>query len=384
MSDLFKILFFAGAVQSILLAIGLGLRKENSSANKFLIVILILFGFNLFKLFIDESGLYRSFPYFLYSDISVALLYGPLFFFYVRALTGGNKWSKKDTLHFIPFVVHFLLYLPVYFLDSDTKIMAYESYLANGFGRSYQPLLTYGMKAVQYFAYLVLCISIIKRYKNEIKDHLSNTYRTDLSWLLKLFYVNAGFIVFLFVSLVFHSARFFTMPHDFSRVSYLWDMVIILTLSIMALKQSPVFHPNKIIVEKDSSKNSQENKYGASKLEKETIDSVMDELLEFMEKEKPYLDPDLTVTTLGEKISLQRHIISQVINSGLNENFHSFINKYRVEEVKKMLQDKTHKNKTILEVAFLAGFNSKSHFNNCFRKNTGMTPKDYRKRSKIS
>jgi AraC-like DNA-binding protein len=383
MSDLFKILFFAGSIQSILLAIGLGLRKENSSANKFLIMILVLFGFNLFKLFIDESGLYRSFPYLLYSDISVALLYGPLFFFYVRALTGGKKWSKKDLLHLIPFIVHLLLYLPVYFLDSETKIKAYESYLANGFGHSYQPLITYGMKAVQYFAYLVLCVSIIKRYKDEIKDYLSNTYRTDLSWLLKLFCVNAGFIVFLFLSLILHSVRIFTMSHDFSRVSYLWDMVIILIFSIMALKQSPVFHPPEIRIEKDLPEDPQEKKYGASRLEKETINSVMKELLEFMEKEKPYLDPELTVTNLGERMSLQRHIISQVINSGLNENFYSFINRYRIEEVKKMFGDPAFRNKNILEIAFLAGFNSKSHFNMSFKKFTGLTPKEFRSKSPL-
>jgi len=383
MSDLFKILFFAGAIQSILLAIGLGLRKENSSANKFLIAILVLFGFNLFKLFIDESGLYRSFPYLLYSDISVALLYGPLFFFYARALTGGKKWSLKDMLHLIPFAVHFLLYLPVYFLDNETKIKAYEHYLANGFGRSYQPLITYGMKAVQYFAYLVLCISIIKKYKEKIRDHLSNTYRTDLSWLLKLFYVNAGFIGFLFLSLIFHSVRLFTMSHDFSRVSYLWDMVMILIFSIMALKQSPVFHPPEIRIEKDMPEEPQENKYGASRLEKETVDSVMKELLDFMEKEKPYLDPELTVTALGERMSFQRHIISQVINSGLNENFYSFINRYRIEEVKKMFSDPAFRNKNILEIAFLAGFNSKSHFNMSFKKLTGLTPKEYRSKGPL-
>jgi AraC-like DNA-binding protein len=383
MSDLFKILFFAGSIQSILLALGLGLRKENTSANKFLIVILSLFGFNLFKLFIDESGLYKDFPYLLYSDISIALLYGPLFYFYVRSLTGGKKWCAGDVVHLIPFFVHLLLYLPVYFLDSEAKIKAYENYLSSGFGRSYQPLITYGMKAVQYFAYLVMCITVLRKYKDKIKDHLSSTYKTDLSWLLKIFYVNAGFIIFLLVSLILHSLGFFTMTHGFSRVSYLWDMVIILILSIMALKQSPVFHPSEIRIDQNVKEDPEEHKYGASRLEKETIDSVMKELLEFMETEKPYLDPDLTVTTLGEKISIQRHILSQVINSGLNENFYSFINKYRVEEVKVLLSKKNNKNKTILEIAFLAGFNSKSHFNGCFRKTTGMTPKEYRKKVQI-
>ena len=78
MNDLFSYLFLIGAIQSAALGIGLGLRRENSVANRYLLVILGLFAFNFIKLFIDESGLYRNFSALIYSDASIALLYGPL------------------------------------------------------------------------------------------------------------------------------------------------------------------------------------------------------------------------------------------------------------------------------------------------------------------
>ncbi|HSW60715.1 MAG TPA: AraC family transcriptional regulator [bacterium] len=380
MSTGFTIIFLIGAVQSALLATGLALRKENSVANRYLIVILGLFVFNFIKLFVDESGIYKNFSLLIYADASIALMYGPLFYFYVRALIKKTSFCVKDLLHFIPFIVHFLIIIPAYFLDHDAKVRAYETFLTYGFTRSYQPLLTYGMKIIQYLSYLILCIIMIRKYKNEIKDHLSNTYRTDLSWLINLFFVNAGFLLMLFTALILHATGFFTMNHHFTRVSYLWDMVLIFTFSIMALRQSPVFQvPENIVENSNKTQSDETDKYGSARLEKDTIDSVLKELVEYVEKDKPYLDPELTVSTLGEKISLPRHIISQVINSGLKINFYSFINSYRIEEAKKMFENPAYKDKNIIEIAYLAGFTSKSHFNLSFKKATGLTPKEFRK-----
>lgn len=132
MSLTFSVIFLLGAVQSAILAAGLYSRRDNSASNRYLIAILALFTFNLFKLFIDESGLYRDFPYLIYSDASIALLYGPLFYFYVRALTKKKSFSKPDILHFIPFLVHFAIIFPAYLLEPDIKIASYEKFIASG------------------------------------------------------------------------------------------------------------------------------------------------------------------------------------------------------------------------------------------------------------
>ena len=58
-------------------------------------------------------------------------------------------------------------------------------------------------------------------------------------------------------------------------------------------------------------------------------------------------------------------------------NFNDFVNKYRVEEVKKAFDNGDHKKSTLLGIAFDCGFNSKATFNRAFKKNTGLSPKDY-------
>lgn len=66
------------------------------------------------------------------------------------------------------------------------------------------------------------------------------------------------------------------------------------------------------------------------------------------------------------------------INIEKNRNFHNFINDYRIEEAKKILQDKNYSDTNILNIAFKSGFQSKSVFNRVFKQITGQSPKDYR------
>ncbi|MBI3787081.1 MAG: helix-turn-helix transcriptional regulator [Ignavibacteriales bacterium] len=101
-------------------------------------------------------------------------------------------------------------------------------------------------------------------------------------------------------------------------------------------------------------------------------------LLAFMEEKKPYLNEGLTLTELAKQVGMSRNQLSFVINSGIGDSFYTFINKYRVEEAKRLIADPKNANFTILSLAFEAGFPSKSSFHNVFKKLTGLTPTEYR------
>ena len=95
-----------------------------------------------------------------------------------------------------------------------------------------------------------------------------------------------------------------------------------------------------------------------------------------MEKDKPYLNPDFNIGELADKLSVPSHYISQVLNQGLHLNFYHFVNRYRMEESKKILTEKGEK-KTVLEILFETGFNSKSTFNRIFKQYTGVNPTEF-------
>jgi AraC-like DNA-binding protein len=97
-----------------------------------------------------------------------------------------------------------------------------------------------------------------------------------------------------------------------------------------------------------------------------------------MENEKPFIDGDLTIQKLAEKLSIPANHLSQTINERLGQTFSDFVNSYRVEAAKRKLVDPAFRHLSVLGIAEAVGFNSKSSFNSVFKKHTKMTPSEFR------
>ena len=120
-------------------------------------------------------------------------------------------------------------------------------------------------------------------------------------------------------------------------------------------------------------------KYSNSGLSKEAIAIIQLTLKKVTEEQKPYLNPELTINDLAALIKCNRHHLSQVLNESLKSSFYDYINFYRVEEAKQLLLNTGKDNHKIASIAYDAGFNSLSTFNDIFRKYTGTTPSQFRK-----
>jgi AraC-like DNA-binding protein len=98
-----------------------------------------------------------------------------------------------------------------------------------------------------------------------------------------------------------------------------------------------------------------------------------------MNQHKPYLDPEITLIDLSRKVNIPSRSLSEVINTSFRQNFYDFINSYRIGESERLFATDNDPHLTILEVLYAVGFNSKSSFNSAFKKQTGMTPTQYRR-----
>ena len=98
----------------------------------------------------------------------------------------------------------------------------------------------------------------------------------------------------------------------------------------------------------------------------------------FVTRERPYLDPDLTLPALARKLGLGDKELSYVLNAGLGVGYTDYVNGLRVEEAKRRLRDPAHAEAAVLEVALGAGFASKATFNRVFKRATGQTPTAFR------
>ncbi len=118
-------------------------------------------------------------------------------------------------------------------------------------------------------------------------------------------------------------------------------------------------------------------KYEKTYLESGKAEEYLKRLVRLMKRDKPYLNPNITIKTLAREMGVPSYHLSQVINDRLGKNFFDFINEYRIGEAKRKLVD-PELGETILQVAYSVGFNSNAAFSRVFKKHTGMTPRQYK------
>jgi ligand-binding sensor domain-containing protein/AraC-like DNA-binding protein len=124
-------------------------------------------------------------------------------------------------------------------------------------------------------------------------------------------------------------------------------------------------------------------KYKGSPLTPQYAEECINKLRHLMEVDKVYCHTDVSLQLLAEKLSLSSHLLSQILNEQLNRNFWDYINSYRIEEAKRILQSPGGAQQKIVTVAFDVGFNTTVAFYNAFKKYTDMTPSQFKKKSKI-
>tara|TARA_R110002050_G_scaffold16609_2_gene50102 strand:- start:5067 stop:6854 length:1788 start_codon:yes stop_codon:yes gene_type:complete len=122
-----------------------------------------------------------------------------------------------------------------------------------------------------------------------------------------------------------------------------------------------------------------QEKIKAALLDDETASNYSNTLLTYMTEEQPFLSPDLSLRSLAERIEIHPNQLSWLLNDRLGKNFNQFINHFRVEYFKELAVDEANSHISLIGLAYESGFNSKTVFNTYFKKEVGMTPKEFLK-----
>ena len=131
----------------------------------------------------------------------------------------------------------------------------------------------------------------------------------------------------------------------------------------------------EVISEQQSS--TVEEKYKTNRLTEEECKELHKKLVAYVEKEKPYINPDLKMGDLASALDTSSHSLSYLLNQYLNQSYYDFINEYRVTQFKKMVADSQYSRYTLTALAELCGFSSRASFFRSFKKSTGVTPNEY-------
>lgn len=338
-------------------------------------------------------------------DFCVFLL-GPFLYQYVRILTRRKPLGAVLWLHLIPSGLVLALQILFHLLPAGAKHTA----LANEPETQGQVDVFTVAAAIQILAYLAAALLLLREYAQVLKQSYSSLEKRSFVWLRNLLLVNGGLWVVWAI-------RVATNNGTATALDYLGFPVAGYILAAFALRAPEIFSspedggaapsiveaepatpaPQATVPQEEREETRAETtelpslpesvdsaapgKYQKSRLPEAILSRYQAKLEKLMSEKKVYLDDDLTLPQLAERLAVPQHHLSQLLNERLGVNFFDYVNRQRVNEIKQLLRDPNRADQSILDLAFEAGFRSKSSFNSIFKRATGYSPSVYRKLS---
>jgi AraC-like DNA-binding protein len=311
----------------------------------------------------------------------VGLVIGPIIYYYLKTQINTDfQFTRQDFKHFIPYCVYFIYHLSI-FLMGKNVVAWWDTVFHTPF--HINDITSYA-EIISACIYVVASWRLYQKYLRWLPIERSDTegvrfdwYRHFL-WAIVLAVVSAlgFFIVGLWIPLSF------------------WDIwiqrvivaAVIYYISFAGYVQAQprhlVFYEKKGGNEPFSDLAIVENNVATEsktepKIDLQELEKWKTKIENVMKHDKLFLNSELTLSELSDKLNSHNSLISNVINTAFQKNFNDFVNEFRVNVFKEKINDPKLKNLTLLAIAFDCGFNSKSTFNRAVKKATGQMPSEF-------
>ncbi len=377
--NIWAIIILFGAAQGLFLALYLFAKPQNRDANKWLALLLTVISLHLIEYAADIAGVTLQYPVFIAITYPLLFCVGPFYYIYCRYLLDKNyNTNFKSVLHFLPSLIVLLMMMPFYSMANEDKISFITGLSTNGTIKIPTGQLVFmGAHVVQTVAYIFAAYKFIGKKEEELKN-----FSSDVFVLKKLEWLNAFSLYFsIYLLLYFILVVLLTFINSF-QIQLDYILLLITSLSIYAIGYSAISNPEifKAIPEFELQSFELDKKTPVNESRNSNqFPELKEKLLKYMDSNKPYLKSDLKISELADSLTVPYYQLSQLINDEFLVNFYDFINKYRVEEAKKLLIEDRN-NYKILAIAYEVGFNSKATFNRVFKKFTELTPSEFKEK----
>jgi AraC-like DNA-binding protein len=329
------------------------------------------------------------------------LAYGPLLYISARTFVKSSLSRMRSLAHLIPFFASSLVYLTL-IAGGELKI------ISNNFIINYTSYFQWFVVA-SLIVYSLSVKKLLHSHKKGLREY------TDGSSKIKSKLINniatvlvAGIVTGIITGIFFELTQLFKSPlRDFHLRVLPYACFAIIPVLILQYKleqkfakplaeianqmketlvvpisQAPPMLPAATVVRVELPTTVPAavvaKRYEKSSLDEPTMDAYERSLNKYVEKTKIFLNTELSLEELALQVKMPKHHLTQLLNDRIKKNFYSYINEYRIQEAITRLKN-VKSDVNILSLAYDCGFNSKSSFNNYFKKVTGFTPSAYRK-----
>ncbi|HWB26485.1 MAG TPA: ABC transporter permease [Chitinophagaceae bacterium] len=343
--SLYDVLFFTMIIVGMTFALLLGFVKTvNRSANRFLALALVAMILWMARVLAIDIRLNTYLPHWDWLPMQFLLALGPLLYFYVLKITRPQyKFCGKDLLHFAPVVL-------------EQVMQAFQQL------NSLLQLFIF----ISVITYLRQSYKLILQFYTRQPIVMMDRSRLEFRWLRRLLAATA---VLWTTWLLFAAIDYFAY-NNYPGIQLYYPFYIFFVVMMIWTAAAAFLKPQAAVIAQTSA----------------TVKPpVPDELRakgawlkRAMEANLYYQDPDLSLSSLAKKLGMHPRELSKIVNTVLKKNFNDFVNEYRVQDMKSKMQDPAYDNKTLLGIAFEAGFNSKATFNRSFRQVTGKSAIEFK------
>jgi AraC-like DNA-binding protein len=354
--DTIRFIFLIASIQGFITFLALfSFGKSHRKANYYLSFTVLILAINMLSDYLFHGR--EPLAFMTHGNVHALLgfAFGPFIYLFTRTLTGFLPPGKgMIAVYFIPFS-----------LASLHMLLCTVPGLYSTLGKYY--FLVELLSLFSNLVFIVLSIMCVKRYEKAIIDSFSNLEKLSLQWVRIILYSITGIMM---IGLALYLARV--------HFDLIW---LLLALLIYFMSYYSLRRPEVLTGFIEEGKY---NKYVKSSLSPELIQKNKTKIEKCMEEEKVFLDSEITLPALAEKLSIPVHHLSQIINQEYGKNFYEFISYFRIEAAREMMRSPEYAEMKIIDICYRVGFNSISAFNKSFKNFSGLTPTQFRKNNSQS
>ena len=352
-----------------------GTEKNHSEPRKYLSKFMLFPLVCFIACFFKFSYLHYIYIYF---DVILAFassLVFPVYYIYFRLLTIDQKFSLKAHFRFliIPIIVASLYGIGVIFTPS----IEYKASLIDkqAYPDSTQVQFLHIMRIIILLHFLIQVIFtivgnyiLIKKHGEKAEQFYSDTEDGKYNNAIIL---NYSIIIMSVSSFV---AQIVIKKYDLSQslmIYVLWSIfsVMLYVLGFMGLNQKRINPTFDLEEDIDEVLVAEQQLLGAQK-------KILQKVLVEFEQKKVHLNSQLNIMNIVQTVGTNRTYISAIINQQYNQNFCSFVNSFRLDELEKVLAENPELNNEIL--AEKCGFGSVVSLKRAIKVKTGMSIPEWR------